>query len=51
MNLFVIMAGTPGLKLQVISRGVLAFLAADVVRLALLILLPGLSLWLPSLME
>jgi tripartite ATP-independent transporter DctM subunit len=51
MNLFIIMAGTPGLKLQVISRGVLAFLAADVVRLALLILLPGLSLWLPSLME
>ncbi|MQX35584.1 TRAP transporter large permease [Roseospira navarrensis] len=51
MNLFVIMAGTPGLRLQVISRGVLAFLAADVVRLALLILIPGLSLWLPSLME
>jgi tripartite ATP-independent transporter DctM subunit len=51
MNLFIIMAGTPGLKLQVISRGVLAFLTADVVRLALLILIPGLSLWLPSLME
>ncbi len=51
MNLFVIMAGTPGLKLQTISRGVIAFLLADVVRLALLILIPGLSLWLPSLME
>lgn len=51
MNLFIIMAGTPGLKLQVISRGVLAFLLADVVRLAVLILIPGLSLWLPALME
>jgi len=51
MNLFVIMAGTPGLKLQTISRGVLAFLLADVARLVLLILIPGLSLWLPSLME
>lgn len=51
MNLFVIMAGTPGLKLQTISRGVVAFLLADVTRLALLILIPGLSLWLPSLME
>ena len=49
MNLFVIMASTPGLKLQTISRGVIAFLAADVMRLALLILFPALSLWLPSL--
>ena len=50
MNLFIIMAGTPGLKLQTISRGVVAFLCADVVRLALLILFPALSLWLPSLL-
>ncbi len=51
MNLFVIMAGTPGLKLQTISRGVIAFLVADVMRLALLILFPALSLWLPMMME
>lgn len=51
MNLFIIMAGTPGLTLQTISRGVLAFLLADIIRLALLILIPGLSLWLPGLME
>ncbi|WP_085902676.1 TRAP transporter large permease [Kiloniella majae] len=50
MNLFIIMAGTPGLKLQTISRGVVAFLMADVVRLALLILFPALSLWLPALL-
>ncbi len=51
MNLFVIMAGTPGLQLQVISRGVVAFLLADILRLVLLIAFPALSLWLPSLME
>lgn len=51
MNLFVIMAGTPGLSLQTISRGVLAFLLADAARLALLVFFPFLSLWLPSLME
>ena len=50
MNLFVIMASTPGLKLQTISRGVVAFLLADVMRLALLILFPALSLWLPTVM-
>ncbi|RED45763.1 TRAP transporter large permease [Aestuariispira insulae] len=50
MNLFVIMASTPGLKLQTVSRGVVAFLLADVVRLALLILFPALSLWLPAIM-
>ena len=50
MNLFVIMATTPGLKLQTISRGVVAFLMADVVRIALLILFPALSLWLPSIL-
>lgn len=29
-------------------RGVLPFICADVVRLTLIVLLPGLSLWLPS---
>ncbi len=48
MNLFVIMASTPDLDLQTISRGVVAFLLADVVRLVLLICIPALSLWLPS---
>jgi len=51
MNLFVIMATTPGLKLQTISRGVIAFLLADVVRVALLVAFPFLTLWLPSLVK
>ena len=50
MNLFVILASTPGLRLQTISRGVVSFLLADVMRLALIILFPALSLWLPALL-
>ena len=50
MNLFVILASTPGLRLQTISRGIVAFLIADVMRLVLLISIPALSLWLPSVM-
>jgi TRAP-type C4-dicarboxylate transport system permease large subunit len=48
MNLFVIMASTPGLRLQTVGRGVVRFLLADVVRMTLLMLFPFLSLWLPS---
>ena len=50
MNLFVILATTPELTLSTISRGIVAFLLADVVRLALLVAIPALSLWLPSLL-
>jgi tripartite ATP-independent transporter DctM subunit len=50
MNLFVILASTPGLKLQTISRGVVAFLLADFTRLILLILFPAISLWLPTIL-
>jgi len=49
MNLFVIMATTPGLGLNTISRGILPFLVADLLRVTLLILFPWLALWLPSL--
>ncbi|MCW8881112.1 MAG: TRAP transporter large permease subunit, partial [Sedimenticola sp.] len=51
MNLFVIMATTPGLKLGTVSRGIVPFLVADVVRISLLVLFPFLVLWLPSLMQ
>ncbi len=51
MNLFVIMATTPGLGLGAISRGIVPFLLADVVRIGLLVLFPSLALWLPSLMQ
>jgi TRAP-type C4-dicarboxylate transport system permease large subunit len=50
MNLFVIMSVAGDLKLQTAARGVLPFLGADVVRLALLVSFPGLSLWLPGMM-
>ncbi len=48
MNLFVIMATVPGLRLATISRGIIPFLIADLVRVTLLVLFPALSLWLPS---
>ena len=51
LNLFVIQSVDPELRLPTVVRGVLPFIAADVVRLTLLILVPGLALWLPSLME
>ena len=51
MNLFVINTLLPDVKLTTIFRGVWPFVAADVVRLAILIAFPALSLWLPSLMR
>jgi len=48
MNLFVIQAVDRSLTLQTVVRGVLPFLAADMVRLALLIAFPGLTLFLPG---
>jgi len=51
MNLFVIMATAPGLGLGTISRGIVPFLLADFLRVALLVIFPSLALWLPSLMQ
>lgn len=48
MNLFVLKAVSPELRLSAVFRGVVPFIAADVVRIAILIALPGLSLWLPG---
>lgn len=50
MNLFVIMAAYPEVRLKSLYLGVIPFLMADVVRITLLILFPALTLWLPSLM-
>lgn len=47
MNLFVIQGVTPGLGLSTICGGVIPFIVADVVRVSLLVLIPGLCLWLP----
>jgi C4-dicarboxylate transporter, DctM subunit len=47
MNIFVLSSMMPDLPTHVIWRGVTPFIVADVCRMATLILLPGLSLYLP----
>ncbi|MEO1467953.1 MAG: TRAP transporter large permease subunit [Pseudomonadota bacterium] len=49
MNLFVVRAAAPGLALSTVWAGVIPFILADIARLALLLALPGLALWLPGL--
>jgi tripartite ATP-independent transporter DctM subunit len=51
MNLFVINALLPHVPTRTLFHGVLPFVFADVVRLAILIAFPAISLWLPSLMR
>ncbi len=51
MNLFVLKTLIPGVPQGTVFRGVLPFMLADVVRMALLIAFPALSLYLPSLMR
>jgi C4-dicarboxylate transporter DctM subunit len=51
MNLFVINALLPQVPTRVLFRGVLPFMVADIVRLAILIAFPTISLWLPRLMR
>ena len=51
MNVFVIKSMNPELPLQTIYKGIGPFLVADMVRLAIVILLPGLVLFLPRLMQ
>jgi TRAP-type C4-dicarboxylate transport system permease large subunit len=48
MNLFVIQAQVPDIRLGAIYRGILPFLIAPFVLLALLLLFPQLALWLPK---
>ena len=50
MNLFVLQSTVPGLDLATVSRGILPFLAADGLRLAILLALPALATWLPGLL-
>ena len=47
MNIFVIQ-GVANLRQSVVVRGILPFVAADIVRLALLVAFPAISTWLPS---
>ncbi|WP_193369676.1 TRAP transporter large permease [Pelagibius marinus] len=51
MNIFVIRSVLPDIPIFTVFKGVLPFVAADLVRAALLIGIPGLSLWLPGLMR
>jgi tripartite ATP-independent transporter DctM subunit len=51
MNLFVLSTLLPQVSTGTVFRGVLPFMAADVVRLAILIAFPAISLYLPGLMR
>jgi tripartite ATP-independent transporter DctM subunit len=50
MNLFVIAGSVDDLRFETVARGVLPFLLADFVRVALLVTVPALSLALPKLL-
>ncbi|QDO99174.1 TRAP transporter large permease [Ferrovibrio terrae] len=50
MNLFVIQ-GVGNVRLETVIRGILPFVVADLVRVALLIGFPAIALWLPGLMD
>ena len=50
MNLFVIQGTVPDLPLETIVRGLPPFLVADILRLLLLVLFPGIALTLPRLL-
>ena len=51
MNLFVLNALLPGVSLGQIFRGCWPFVAIMAFMLMLLVMFPGISLWLPSLMN
>ena len=51
MNMFVLKALLPEVSTETVFRGVLPFMWADVIRLAILVAFPILSLWLPSMMR
>ena len=48
LNIFVIRAQLPDIALGTVFRGIVPFLAADAVLIALLLLFPQLALWLPG---
>jgi C4-dicarboxylate transporter DctM subunit len=51
MNLFVLKTLLPQVSTGSVFRGVLPFMAADVIRLAILIAFPIIALWLPNLVR
>ncbi|MEM8552962.1 MAG: TRAP transporter large permease [Pseudomonadota bacterium] len=50
LNVFVLKSVMPDVPLGAIFKGVVPFILADIVRVLLLLAVPGLALWLPSLM-
>ena len=50
MNLFIIQGVSSDMTITTLSRGILPFLAADIVRVILMVAIPGLVLWLPHLL-
>ncbi|RWR32456.1 TRAP transporter large permease [Sinirhodobacter populi] len=50
LNVFILKAMLPSLPVQQIFKGIAPYVAADVLRLALLLGFPALALWLPSMM-
>jgi len=51
MNMFVLRVLIPHVKMSTIYRGVMPFMWADVIRLAILVAFPSISLLLPGLMK
>ncbi len=51
MNMFVLKTLLPEVPTETVFRGVMPFMWADVLRLAILVAFPPISLWLPSLMR
>jgi tripartite ATP-independent transporter DctM subunit len=51
MNMFVVRSLLPDVSTTTIFRGVTPFVVADVVRLAILVAFPAISLWLPTLLK
>lgn len=51
INLFILKNLQPDQPLSGIMRGVLPFIAADLVKIILLVAFPAISLWLPSTMN
>ena len=47
MNVFVLFGVAKTIPLQTIFKGIVPFLMADLVRLAIIVLFPVITLWLP----
>jgi len=48
MNVFVVHSVAPDIRLGAIYRGVAPYIASNLVRLAVLLAFPALTLWLPG---